>query len=388
MTPYTIILRHALVKWPRTIFLLAILIIGGTGVSAFQAISEKAGETMERQLLSHGANIIILPKRHSFDISYGGLNLGNATIYQETLNIEESIKSILSIDLKSHIAAIAPKSLTLIHEGENLQPIALVGVDWEQEPQIKGYWTIEGSIPKKDLEVLAGANISNSLNLQIGQQIHLIEDISLTLTGIISPTGGDDDNVLLTSLRTVQQINGQINQANIIEVAALCSGCPISHITEQLQEALPSAQVTAVQKIAESRLAAVNVINTTAFHLSITILILAGITISISTFNSVNERKKEIGIMRAVGLSRKTIFKIFSSEAIILGSLAGFLAYPAGIILGNIILKKLAPEASISFNLISHALHILTLAFLAFLSTLIPAHKATTIDPSSTLSMP
>ena len=60
-----------------------------------------------------------------------------------------------------------------------------------------------------------------------------------------------------------------------------------------------------------------------AFYVSLVILVTACAMIIMSMLSAVNERRKEIGIMRAVGFSRASVFTVFVSEALGIGLLAG-----------------------------------------------------------------
>ncbi len=58
------------------------------------------------------------------------------------------------------------------------------------------------------------------------------------------------------------------------------------------------------------------------------IIVVSGISILVSIYNSMSDRRKEIGIMRALGASRTSIFTIILAEASVLclgGGLAGWL---------------------------------------------------------------
>jgi len=68
------------------------------------------------------------------------------------------------------------------------------------------------------------------------------------------------------------------------------------------------AEINAVQKMVKQRMSAVNFVEKIALILSLVIVVTACFMIGIFMYASVNERKKEIGILRAIGYSTFNIF--------------------------------------------------------------------------------
>ena len=115
-------------------------------------------------------------------------------------------------------------------------------------------------------------------------------------------------------------------------------------------------------------------------------LVVSSIMIGIITYISVLERTKEIGILRAIGASKRDISRVFNAEALILGFCAGvfgvvvtvILNIPISIIIQNAsgisgIASKLPPIAAVILLAIS--------MFLTFIAGLIPSRVAANKDP-------
>ena len=128
---------------------------------------------------------------------------------------------------------------------------------------------------------------------------------------------------------------------------------------------------------------------------SLVILLVAGLMIAITFLSSVGERKKEIGIFRALGATRLQIQKIFLSEAAILGFSGGLIGLILGFACGefaNYLLKQKLNFISIrnlNFFSLDFKTSILILLFSTFISLLfafLPALKASTIKPLEALS--
>ena len=79
-----------------------------------------------------------------------------------------------------------------------------------------------------------------------------------TVTGVLRPTGGQDDDLLVAELGDVQRLLGREGELTLIEVAAVYSGAPVDQIVSELSAALPEAEVAAVREAVASRLHAVD----------------------------------------------------------------------------------------------------------------------------------
>lgn len=109
-------------------------------------------------------------------------------------------------------------------------------------------------------------------------------------------------------------------------------------------------------------------------------LIVSSLLIAIITYISVLERKKEIGILKSLGASRKDIKRIFNSETIIEGFISGVI----GIIMTisanrliNLLVYKFLEIKTISVLSFTNCLILISLSvFLAFISGLIPSNIA------------
>ena len=114
-------------------------------------------------------------------------------------------------------------------------------------------------------------------------------------------------------------------------------------------------------------------------------LVVSSIMIGIITYISVLERKKEIGILRAIGARKKDISRVFNAEAIIEGFSAGLLGIIVTLLislLANTIVYHVAKIESIMRLPISAAIILILISvFLTFIAGLVPSKIASKKDP-------
>lgn len=118
-------------------------------------------------------------------------------------------------------------------------------------------------------------------------------------------------------------------------------------------------------------------------------LIVSSIMIGIITYISVLERTKEIGILRAIGASKKDISRVFNAETFIEGLTAGVMGILITLLLTipiNIIIKNLAGISNIAVLPVGGAIILVIISvLLTTIAGLIPSRMASKKDPVEAL---
>lgn len=119
-------------------------------------------------------------------------------------------------------------------------------------------------------------------------------------------------------------------------------------------------------------------------------LVVSSIMIGVITYISVLERKKEIGILRAIGASKRNVSQVFNAETFIIGFCAGAMGIGITLLLlipGNQIIHSIAGRSDINAILpVGYAAVLVALSvLLTLLGGLIPSRKAAKNDPVEAL---
>ena len=119
-------------------------------------------------------------------------------------------------------------------------------------------------------------------------------------------------------------------------------------------------------------------------------LVVSSIMIGVITYISVLERKKEIGILRAIGASKRNVSQVFNAETFIIGLCAGLLGVILTLLIlipGNALIHHLAGTTDINAVLpVGYAIILIMISVgLTLLGGLIPSRKAAKNDPVTAL---
>ena len=135
--------------------------------------------------------------------------------------------------------------------------------------------------------------------------------------------------------------------------------------------------------------AILDAMKTLAFYASIVLLVFTVFLIANFIFTSINYRKKEIGILRAIGASKKDISRVFNAETFIIGLISGMIGVGITLLLTlpiNSIIYALSGVAVHATVSVTQATVLVLISLgLTILAGLIPAKMASKKDPVEAL---
>lgn len=383
MKPHHIAYKNLLRRPARVFFLTVALAVGLAAVVALITLANSMTADIEHTMDQFGANILITPKSNDLALSYGGISLGRVSFDQRELD-PSVLQRIRTIKNRQNIAAVAPKVLGAVTvQGREL---LLVGVDFAAELRMKPWWRFTGQEPSADDHALAGSSAARVLGLKPGEQV-VVAGRSFTVAAVLQETGSQDDGLLFVPLAAAQAITGKRDRITLIEVAALCTGCPITEMVEQIAAVLPDAKVSAIKQVVEGRLQTIGQLKRFSLGMGGVIALISVVLVFITMMGSVNERKVEIGIFRAIGYRTGQVMGIILLEAAIVGLVAGMTGYLLGLASARLALPLMAqsghPHLLLQWQVALAA--VLTVVSVSLLAAFYPARRAGKMDPADAL---
>ena len=391
MKLYDIVVKDVIRRKKRVAYATLGVVIGIMTVVGILTISLSGQLKLQAQLEKYGPNLTVVPSINSQNIQLGNLTMGTLSvgenyIPEEKLSVirqiaDGNIKKALNIqqDDAIPIATLAPA--LYVNTAVKGTQMMIVGIHPEAEQKIRTWWKVgQGEFLAQSDEAIVGSQAAQLLGIKVGDTLDLAGSRSqVRITGILDETGANEDYQLFVNLETLQKAVKKEGMVSSINIRALCNACPVDFIADEINKEIPGVRAMAVKQVAATEMDMMDKIN--RFMLA-----LAGITLAIGLFGvintmmaSVNERIKDIGIMRAVGASQKQITRIFIYEAIIIGLLGGVFGYLAGTILAYMIGPIIFDGTPISFVVQYIPVSLVLATLISVGATLYPAYRATKI---------
>ena len=383
MKLYNISINNLRRRRTKMIFLVLGLTIAVTTVVTLVTVSQAMNADIANKLDEFGANILVVPKSEELSLNYGGFAITGVSLDVQKLS-EQDVEQIRTIKNKENIKIIAPKLLNVVTIVQ--REVMAIGVDFEQELQLKKWWKLSGQRPSGERDAVMGEEARKVLQLDLNDSFE-IKGERFTVAGILEPTGSQDDGVMFIALKEAQRLFGKPQEVSLIEVAALCYDCPIEEIVRQTSEKLPGAKVMAIRQTIESKMEAMHRFEHFSYGISGVVLLVAALIVMTNMTASVNERTREIGIFRAIGFRQTHVMKIILTEAFLTSFIAGLSGYGVGIGVSKAVMPILTMNGD-GLSLVSYPLlvfSVLLAVFIGIASSIYPAYKASRLDPTVAL---
>ena len=382
MTLKDIAFKNLMRRKGKAAFVLAGLVIGVATAVAVISFADAVTKDINHKLEKYGANILIVPRTDSLTLTYGGMSLGGVSFEMKEI-LEADLEGIRSIKNSKNIAALGPMVLGGIRIKD--KRVLLAGVDFEVAGILKPWWKAKGVFPDSG-GILLGAEAAGILGLNPGESI-TVNDRLLHVSGILEPTGSQDDQLVFARIGTAQAILGKAGKVSMVEVAALCKDCPIDEMVRQISEILPTAKVMAIQQVVKGRMETLAQFKKFSYGLSAVVILIGGMVVLVTLMGSVRERTEEIGIFRAIGFRKRHVMRIVFLEAGIVSGIAGILGYVLGIGGTQLALRLFSESPAPAIPIVAEMVvgAILMAVVVGLVSSAYPAFMAARLDPNEAL---
>ncbi|HUB93638.1 MAG TPA: FtsX-like permease family protein [Verrucomicrobiae bacterium] len=202
---------------------------------------------------------------------------------------------------------------------------------------------ISGSSTAND--ALISTQMASKNNLKVGSTFTAY-NATLTVTGIFNTSNQSAENTVLLSLPALQSLSGQSGVVTSA-IATVDSLDNLSSATTAVKNALgSSADVVSAQQEADNTVAPLNSVKTVSTFSLIGAVVAGAVIILLVMVMVVRERKKEIGVVKAIGGSNLRIISEFMVESLTLAVLGAVVGLFIGVIGGQPVTKMLVTNSA------------------------------------------
>jgi len=341
----TVVTRDMLRRKRRVLHAAIGVAIGIMTVVTTLTVAHAGEQHLTMELERYGPNLSVVPATGRLDLELGGLSMGSVivgdnyideAVLPQIQNISDTaIREKMGISEPGPIAIVAPRLYVPAIVGE--RNVTVAGILPAEEKTIRSWWRVEdGRYLNGDDEVIVGAVAAVSLGLTSGAQVDVFGH-GYTVVGVLEESGSNDDFLLFVPLAALQLTSGKTGTVSTVDVRALCTGCPVEMIADSLSNNIPGIHAVAVRQVAEAEMGVQERTRGLMLALAVVTLLVGLFGVANAMANMVMERRRDIGIMRAVGASRRQVVRMFLYEAVMLGLLGGVAGYVAGLVLAMVL---------------------------------------------------
>lgn len=245
------------------------------------------------------------------------------------------------------------------NQSDKVIALSLVGVIPEMARSVRTYPLVEGRyLTDADTNsVLISRTLSDTLKLNLNDTI-LIPSVNgtteLIIVGILPARTAPGNEELIVNLPTAQAITNQTNKINTIDIVieTMAQESRRTEIQNNIQNTLGENYSVGTQLNADTQMFASLQMGQAMMNLFGVLALFMGGFIIFNTFRTiVAERRRDIGMLRALGANRKTILGIILTEGLIQGILGTGVGILLGYIMGAGIVKATGPVMSQFLNI-------------------------------------
>jgi len=221
-----------------------------------------------------------------------------------------------------------PVITTMVRIGE--QPILAVGIDPDQALKLYHVTLEEGVIPEKEEgdSIVFGTTTAARLKISVGDSVTLSptsggKGKTFKVVGLLRSVGASEMDIgCFMSLEAAQDMLGKEGyvSAFLIRLKDPQLG---EEVEQTLKQMFPKADITRQEELMRQIDRIMSIINGVLLALAAVSLGVGGLGILNTVMMSVHERRREIGMLKAVGAERWHVLMLFLSEALIISLIGG-----------------------------------------------------------------
>lgn len=355
----------------RMLVALLAVAIGATILSGLVTIYYDIPRQMGQEFRSYGANLILVPQN------------GNSSL---NLDVVKQVTALIPSD---DIVGIAPYRYENIKINE--QPILAAGTDLKEAKKTSPYWYVSGEWPEDKESVLVGQEVASLIGLSPGDTFTAAGtdgkgagfSHEFTVSGIVQ-TGGTEEAFVFLPLDTLEELMGGDSRYTVVECSISAPQETLNRLVSQISDQVADASPRLVKRVTASEGTVLTKLQALVYLVTAVVLLLTMICVATTMMAVVAERRKEIGLKKALGAPNHSIIMEFLGEGLLLGGLGGLLGAGFGFGFAQTVSVNVFSR-SISFQPLLVPLTMVIFIGITGLACLLPVRSATDVDPAIVL---
>jgi putative ABC transport system permease protein len=237
-----------------------------------------------------------------------------------------------------------------------------------------------------DGEAIVSDDFASSQGLELGDSFQLLTQTRarprFRVVGEFDSKLGVLGNVLVTQEVMARDFDQTQDLTDFVKVDEGANAEQVQALlTKGVELAFPVAEVLNQEELKESREEQINQLVMLVIALLVFAIVISLFGIANTLALSIHERTRELGMLRAIGMSRRQVRTMIRYEAIITALIGGILGLVLGIVFATLISEPLKDEGfTLSYPVVWLVLLLIFSALVGIVAAILPARRASRLD--------
>ncbi|HTS70790.1 MAG TPA: FtsX-like permease family protein [Terriglobia bacterium] len=369
--------RAVSVKRSQAALALVSLAVGAAITSMLLSLYGGVRRKMTEDFRSYGANVVIAPG--TTESSVGGESGGvmeDASLQPLAVFTRQTPGTVFAPLLYGVVQVSPDRADPRLQEFAN---VVAVGADFGLLRSLNPGWRETGKVISSDQpagECVVGSQLAAQFHLRPGDSLHLRRVIAEpahgaekedpspgSMGGRLAPKGEDaqaerppvatfriatvltsgasEDNQVFVPLAALQSLLGLPGKISLAELSIPGETGDVERAVRRLTQLLPGVEVRPIRQIVYSEGKVLGTIRWLLLSLTILILVIIALCVMATMTAIVLDRRKDIGMMKALGAADALLMRLFMTEGASLGLVGGALGFGVGALAARGVARQL-----------------------------------------------
>ncbi|MDR1787448.1 MAG: ABC transporter permease [Treponema sp.] len=348
--------------------------LGAAVLSGLVTLSRDIPRQLGREFRSYGANLVLVPAGNRGFFTRADLRRAGALLPQGAL------------------LGVTPWRYRQVKVNE--QPLMAAGTDFAAVRHTSPYWLVHGSLPRERDEALLGEEAARLLRLAPGG-VFAIGSRAFTVAGTLGTGGAEEGFILLTLEGFAALESASLDGAagedaaeggrfDAAECSLTLGPADLDAAAARVNAAALGLEARPVKRLAVSEGAVLAKLSALILLVTVIVLLLVLICTATTMLAIAAERRREIGLRKALGASGRDLALEFFCEGGLLGLTGGLLGSIAGFVFAQQIALRVFGRP-LAFAALTAPLTALACLALALAASAFPVRSAAQVEPAIVL---